>query len=162
MPKNQNATSAAGQPSGATPRLAQVAQTFRSWLKGNLLTVAIVVPVALVAFPAYRALKTAVLGDPLALTVTPGVMPACDSSTSRRLLKQALEGAPAAKQAGITVQKLGVFSETGFVPVTDKGTEMRLCTGDVFFSSGRQDVSFTLQWTSPVKTELWIEADDPF
>lgn len=100
--------------------------------------------------------------DRYPITVTPGVMPACDSSTARRLLKQALEAAPAAKQGGITVQKLGAFAETGFVPVTAKGSEMRLCTGDVFLSSGRQDVAFTLQWTSPAKTELWIEADDPF
>lgn len=101
-------------------------------------------------------------GERFPLTITPGVMPACDSSTARRLLKQALETAPAAKQAGITVQKLGAFAETGFVPVTAKGSEMRLCTGDVFLSSGRQDVTFTLQWTSPARTELWIEADDPF
>ncbi|KOX45154.1 hypothetical protein ADL19_23505 [Streptomyces purpurogeneiscleroticus] len=134
----------------------------RDHLKTNALTIAIIVPLALVAFPAYRAVKSAVLGDPLALSVTPGVMPACDSSTARRLLKQALETAPAAKQGGITVQKLGAFQETGFVPVTAKGTEMRLCSSDVFLSSGRQDVSFTLQWTSPAKTELWIEADDPF
>jgi hypothetical protein len=162
MSENQTNPSAVDQPAAAAGRLALAARAFRSQLKGNLLTAAIVVPLALVAFPAYRAVKTAILGDPLALSVTPGVMPACDSSTSRRLLKQALEAAPAAKQASITVQKLGAFQETGFVPVTAKGTEMRLCSGDVFLSSGRQDVSFTLQWTSPAKTELWIEADNPF
>lgn len=161
MTENQTTPAASDQPTG-TARFALAARTFRSHLKGNLLTAAIVVPLALVLFPAYHAVRTALFGEPFRLTVTPGVMPACDSSTARRLLKQALETAPAAKQGGITVQKLGAFAEAGFVPVTAKGTEMRLCTGDIFFSSGRQDVSFTLQWTSSAKTELWIEADDPF
>lgn len=118
--------------------------------------------VGVVLLGGYRLLHRASGGESYPLTITPGVMPACDSSQARRLLKRTLEQAPAARQAGITVAKLGAFRETGFVPVTAKGTEMRLCTGDVFFSAGRQDVAFTLQWTSPKKDELWIEADDPY
>ncbi|GJD97680.1 hypothetical protein [Methylobacterium iners] len=113
-------------------------------------------------FGAYKVIWRPSAGERFPITITPGVMPACDSSPSRRLLRQVLEALPAARQAGVTVVKLGAFTETGFVPVTAKGTEMRLCSGDVFLTSGRHDVAFTLQWTSSARNELWIEADDPF
>ncbi|TXM95366.1 hypothetical protein [Methylobacterium sp. WL116] len=100
--------------------------------------------------------------DPNAISFTVGVMPVCDSIPARRLLRQVLDRASTAKQAGATVQRLGVIQETGYVPVGAKGLEIRLCQADAFLNVGRHDVPFTLEWTSSAKDELWIEAEPPF
>ncbi|TXN00159.1 hypothetical protein FV242_22970 [Methylobacterium sp. WL64] len=120
---------------------------------------AIGIPIGLLLLGGYRILNRP---DRNAIAFTVGVMPACDSIPARRLLRQVLEQAAAAKQPGATVQRLGVVQETGYVPVGAKGLEIRLCQADAFLSVGRSDVPFTLEWTTPAKDELWIEAEPPF
>ena len=95
-------------------------------------------------------------------TFTVGVMPACDSSPTRRLLSQSLDGTPEVKKGEASLQRIGTVAETGYVPANSKGSEMRLCTADVFTSLGRVNLPFTLEWTSAAKDELWIEAENPF
>ncbi|WP_131196910.1 hypothetical protein [Lichenihabitans psoromatis] len=110
----------------------------------------------------YHAMHHQSTNEELASSFVPGILPSCDSDAARGLLIGALEDAPSAKKTGGKVAKLGDIKETGFVPVNSKGSELRLCTADVFLNVGRHDVSFTLQWTSATKDELWIEADSPF
>lgn len=110
----------------------------------------------------YRALRHDEADETVTASFDVGVLPSCTSSTARQLLFDSLHDSPDAKQAGVKVAKIGEVKETGFVPVNSKGSEMRLCTADVFLNVGRKDVNFTLQWTSTAKDEVWIEAEQPF
>ena len=120
----------------------------------------VAISVGVILLGGYRIWHRHSRADDTSFTV--GVMPACASTPVRRLLKQAIDEAPGAKQASAVLQRIGAIEETGYVPVGAKGTEVRLCQADIFFNLGRHDVPFTLTWTSSDKDELWIEAEAPF
>ena len=88
--------------------------------------------------------------------LTPGVLPACDSPTTRRLLKQTLEQAPASRAAGLTVLRLGVLRHHLESVRDATGLEVRVCEAEVFANAGRRTLGVSLEWTSAEKDEVWL------
>ena len=88
--------------------------------------------------------------------LTPGVLPACDSPTTRRLLKQTLEQAPASRAAGLTVLRLGVLRHHLESVRDATGLEVRVCEAEVFANAGRRTLGVSLEWTDGDRREVWL------
>ncbi|WP_156647818.1 hypothetical protein [Methylobacterium sp. Leaf87] len=92
----------------------------------------------------------------LSAGLTPGVLPVCDSPFTRKLLKQTIEQASAARATGLEVLRLG-FMRHHLDGVRDT-TQLpaRVCEAEVFANAGRQTLGFSLEWTSAEKDEVWL------
>lgn len=88
--------------------------------------------------------------------LTPGVLPACDSPYTRRLLRRTIEQAPAAHAAGLQVLRLG-FMRHHLDGVRDTSQlPARVCEAEVFANAGRRTLGFSLEWTDAEKNEVWL------
>ncbi len=85
------------------------------------------------------------------LAITPGQMPACDSTVTRHLLTQAVAGSPAARTQGLVMQKVGSVRDA-FPGMALYGGQ-RTCVAEIYTNAGRDTVTATLSWTSPNQDE---------
>ena len=88
--------------------------------------------------------------------LTPGILPACDSPFTRKLLKQSIEKAPAARTAGLEVLRLGVMRHHLDSVGDASQLPTRVCEAEVFANAGRRALGFTLEWTTTGKDEVWL------
>ncbi len=88
--------------------------------------------------------------------LTQGVLPACDSPYTRKLLRQTIEQAPASRAVGLQVMRLG-FMRHHLDGVRDTSQlPARVCEAEVFANAGRRTLGFSLEWTGAEKNEVWL------
>lgn len=80
-------------------------------------------------------------------------LPRCTSATSKSLAKQAIEGAPAAKILNVAVYDILDPTELSY----DAGQQKRSCKAMALLNSGKNEIQFTLEWTSPARDKVWLE-----
>lgn len=88
--------------------------------------------------------------------IEPGVMPACDSPQARHLLQRTIETAPLAKAARLRIVKLGTFAHYTETQTYENQFIARICTGEVFASTGRHSVPFKMEWLDTAKREVFL------
>ncbi|MFY9294413.1 MAG: hypothetical protein WAP03_27560 [Methylorubrum rhodinum] len=87
---------------------------------------------------------------------TAGTLPACDSSYTRKLLRQTIEQAPASRAVGLQVLRLG-FMRHHFDGVRNTSQlPARVCEAEIFANAGRRTLGFSLEWTCAEKDEVWL------
>jgi len=86
-------------------------------------------------------------------TIMSNDLPKCTSSTSKSLAKQAIEGSPAVKLLNVTVYDILDPTELSY----EAGPQRRSCKAMAFLNSGKKEIEFTLEWTSPARDRVWLE-----
>ncbi len=89
------------------------------------------------------------------LAITPGQMPACDSTISRHGLLNTITNAPRAKLMGLSMQRIDVVSELASDP--SPAPDRRVCLAVVYTNAGRKLVGFTLTWANEEKSEVYLD-----
>jgi hypothetical protein len=82
-------------------------------------------------------------------------IPKCNSSYASDLAKRALQSGPVAKTLNITVFETRDSEELSY----DVQAERRTCAATAFLSSGKQDVSYTMEWLDKQDHSIgvWLE-----
>lgn len=99
------------------------------------------------------------LGSLFGSGIVAGQMPICESSTARRLLREAIDKSPRALQTGLKVSEIGRIKDyaPGTAVAADPAADMRFCQANVFTNGGSGEVHFVLKWMDPAKSRLWLE-----
>jgi hypothetical protein len=62
-------------------------------------------------------------------------------------------GSPATKTLNVAVYDILNPTETSY----DAGQQRRTCKAMALLNSGKKEIEFTLEWTSPARDTVWLE-----
>jgi hypothetical protein len=89
--------------------------------------------------------------------IVAGQIPACESPATVSLATRAFHQAPRIKQLGVTIQRMNTPGQQ-YERKDDAGVVVeRSCLTEIYTNSGHSFLGFKMTWTTPARTELWLE-----